>query len=239
MSISSNQPEMAVQAESVLNSTQNTIETLNQQITINHDGIPGNTNSVDYSSLDFLTGKRSADNFLSPDFENIPKQQTEAKVTHVDVDYVDNADFLQSNSIERYIITRNESLKGDTHPITGVPFEKRTVTDAEGNPVTGVFPKFDSQFDAKLPEDKLQATDGEQFGECNKQLKEATENDSELAKKFTPDQLEQIKNGDTPDGYTWHHNEEKGKMQLVDSETHAHTGHTGGRSIWGGGSEFR
>jgi hypothetical protein len=59
------------------------------------------------------------------------------------------------------------------------------------------------------------------------------------AKQFTEEQLEQIMNGDTPDGYTWHHNEETGKMQLVKSETHARTGHTGGRAIWGGGSESR
>lgn len=146
---------------------------------------------------------------------------------------------VRKDVISRDIITRNESLKGDVHPITGVPFEEKTVTDLEGNKVAGVFPEFDSQFDAQLPDDMLQASDGEQFGECNKQLKEAVGNDPELAKEFTPDQLEQVKNGDTPDGCTWHHNEEKGKMQLVDSETHARTGHTGGRSIWGGGSEFR
>lgn len=147
-------------------------------------------------------------------------------------------EMTEPDVISRDIITRNESLKGDVHPITGVPFEEKTVIDAEDK-FRGVFPIFDSQFDVQLPDNMLQASDAEQFGECNKQLKEAVDNDPELAKKFTPDQLEQIKNGDTPDGYIWHHNEEKGKMQLVDSETHAHTGHTGGRSIWGGGSEFR
>lgn len=137
------------------------------------------------------------------------------------------------------IHTRNEGLEGDRHPVTGVPFEEKTVEDADGNEVTGVFPQFDSEFDAQLPEDKLQASDSEQFSECNEQLKSAVENDPELAAKFTPEQLEQIANGDTPDGYTWHHNEEKGKMQLVDSQTHAQTGHTGGRSVWGGGTENR
>ena len=144
---------------------------------------------------------------------------------------------VQKQSYE--IITRNESLEGDVHPVTGVPFEKKTVQDADGNEVTGVFPVFESKFDAQLPEDLLQETDSKQFGECNRQLKEATESDPELAEKFTPEQLEQIQNGDTPDGYTWHHNEENGKMQLVDSDTHAHTGHTGGRAIWGGGEENR
>ena len=137
------------------------------------------------------------------------------------------------------IHTRNESLDGDRHPITGVPFERKTVEDADGNEVTGVFPLFDSEFDAQLPDELLQSSDREQFDECNKQLKEAVENDPELAAKFTPEQLEQIMNGETPDGYTWHHNEEKGKMQLVDADTHAQTGPTGGKTIWGGGNENR
>jgi hypothetical protein len=135
--------------------------------------------------------------------------------------------------------TRNEDLEGKKHPETGVPYVRKTVKDAAGNPVEGVFPEFNSQFDVQLPEDLYQASDSKQARECNKQLKEAVEKDPELAKKFTPEQLEQIKNGDTPDGYTWHHNEETGKMQLVDTETHAKTPHTGGKVIWGGGQENR
>ncbi|WP_423408368.1 HNH endonuclease [Heyndrickxia sp. MSNUG] len=33
--------------------------------------------------------------------------------------------------------------------------------------------------------------------------------------------------------------EEPGVLQLVDRETHASVGHTGGRELWGGGSEYR
>lgn len=135
--------------------------------------------------------------------------------------------------------TRNEELEGKKHPETGVPFERKTVEDADGNEVTGVFPEFDSEYDAQLPKDLEQASDRKQFEECNKQLKEAVDKNPELKDKFTPEQLEQIENGDTPDGYTWHHNEEKGKMQFVESETHAKTGHTGGKTIWGGGNENR
>ena len=113
------------------------------------------------------------------------------------------------------------------------------VLDAEGNAATGVFPKFESSFDAQLPKDMLTASDKEQFTECSSQLKDSVSNNSELAKQFSNEQLEQILNCDTPDGYTWHHNEELGRMQLVKSDIHSLTGHTGGRSIWGGGSEFR
>ena len=64
-----------------------------------------------------------------------------------------------------------------------------------------------------------------------------------MKEKFTPEQIEQIKDGvedgTAPDGYVWHHNEETGKMELVDADVHAKTGHTGGRAIWGGGTENR
>lgn len=137
------------------------------------------------------------------------------------------------------IHTRNERYEGTNHPDTGVPFERKTVKDAEGNDISGVFPVFDSEFDAQLPEELYQSSDKEQFAESNKQIKDAIDKDPEVAKRFTPEQLEQIKNNDTPDGYTWHHNEETGKMQLVKSDIHAQTGHTGGKTIWGGGNENR
>lgn len=180
---------------------------------------------------DMKIGKNEIPNYLN---------ETKLKEGGYDPDKkVEKKDTGNDEKISYEIHTRNESLEGDRHPITGVPFERKTVEDSDGNEVTGVFPEFDSDFDAQLPEDLYEASDKEQFAECNKQLKEAVEKDPELAKRFTPEQLEQIKNGDTPDGYTWHHNEEKGKMQLVDSDIHAKTGHTGGKTIWGGGNENR
>ncbi len=143
-----------------------------------------------------------------------------------------------SDANDKRIPCRNEELAGKKHPVTGVPFEKRTII-VDGEEKEVVVPVFDSVFDAHLPEDKIKATDREQIKECNKQLKEAVDNDPELRAKFTDEQLEQIANGDTPDGYTWHHDAETGKMQLVDSETHAKTGHTGGQNFWGGGSDNR
>ncbi|RDU38674.1 HNH endonuclease [Neobacillus piezotolerans] len=148
---------------------------------------------------------------------------------------------IQTNiekGIER-IPTRKQDLEGKNHPDTGVPYVVKVVENSKGELVEVVVPEFDSIFDLHLPEELYEATDNKQFSECNRQLKEAVQNDPELAAKFTEEQLEQIMNGDTPDGYTWHHDAEKGKMQLVDSKIHAQTGHTGGRAIWGGGSGNR
>ncbi|MDX2248301.1 MAG: HNH endonuclease [Bacteroidia bacterium] len=36
----------------------------------------------------------------------------------------------------------------------------------------------------------------------------------------------------TPEGYTWHHHHDYGRMQLVEDEVHSKTGHTGGFSLW-------
>lgn len=146
---------------------------------------------------------------------------------------LDNAD----SSVET-IKCRNEDLEGEKHPETGVPFERKQV-EVDGKQYEVVVPEFESSYDAKLPENMYEATDREQFKECNSQLKNEIATNKELREKFDDEQLEQIENDDTPDGYTWHHDAEEGKMQLVDTETHQKTGHTGGRSIWGGGTESR
>ena len=58
---------------------------------------------------------------------------------------------------------RNEELEGKKHPETGVSFERKTVQDANGNDVEVVVPKFESEFDVKLPENLEQESDKKQF----------------------------------------------------------------------------
>lgn len=139
----------------------------------------------------------------------------------------------------RHITTINEGLADKTYPGTNIEYRMRTFM-LNGEKVEGVFPVFDSKFDARLPSDLRNASDSEQFKYCTQQLAEKFENNPELAKQFTPRQLEQIKNGEPRiSGLTWHHNEIPGRMQLVDANDHNTCRHTGGRSIWGGGSDCR
>lgn len=175
---------------------------------------------------------KEAENFWESDFH---EQSEQAKAG--DTPSVEKTDAQEVTTREK-IDCRNEELAGKEHPETRVPFVEKTVI-IDGAEKEVVVPAFDSAFDAQLPEDKLTASDAVQSKECNQQLKEAVDNYSELREKFNDEQLEQINNGDTPDGYTWHHDAENGKMQLVDTETHQKTGHTGGRNIWGGGSDNR
>uniref|UniRef100_UPI0013C303B3 HNH endonuclease n=2 Tax=Bacteria TaxID=2 RepID=UPI0013C303B3 len=69
-----------------------------------------------------------------------------------------------------------------------------------------------------------------QFKTAIGKLAQEIENNPDLQKKFTPEQLEQIKYGETPDGYVWHHSEQPGVLQLVDKDLHDKSGHTGGRN---------
>ncbi|MBR4023608.1 MAG: HNH endonuclease [Ruminococcus sp.] len=132
----------------------------------------------------------------------------------------------------------HSDLDGKTHPDTGVLYERRTVT-LGGKESEVVVPRFDSQYDATLPNDLIKSTDAVQFSECNAQLKDALNKSPELKAQFSEIQLSQIENGETPDGFVWHHEAETGRMQLVDENIHRDTRHTGGRAIWGGGSDAR
>jgi hypothetical protein len=180
----------------------------------------------------------SEKNHIPKFFEEMPKSNQSDNTDQL----VDEKSVEDENIIISYIITRNEGLEGDVHPITGVPFEKKAIDTPDGK-VEGVFPEFRSVFDAQIPENLYNETDYSQFKECNSQLYDAIENNPDLKAKFTKEQIEQIKDGindgTAPDGYTWHHDAESGKIQLVDYDVHAKTGHTGGRTVWGGGSEYR
>jgi hypothetical protein len=148
---------------------------------------------------------------------------------------LENATIDENGKI--YLKTINESKEGQTGE-DGVRYERKTV-EINGIEVEGVFPQFESAIDVQLPDELIQATDSEQAKFANQELKEKVQNDSEFAKQFSEEQLDQIKNGETPDGYTWHHSEEYGEMQLISTEDHQNNRHTGGKAIWGGGKENR
>ncbi len=132
----------------------------------------------------------------------------------------------------------NQSLKNKHHPVTDVLFVERTVA-IDGQQYIVVMPQFDSLFDAQLPDDLRYKSDPVQFRNCNKQMYQAIQQDPSIGEKFTEHQQKQLARGITPKGYTWHHDAEVGKMQLVSTKTHEKTHHTGGRALWGGGEAGR
>lgn len=139
----------------------------------------------------------------------------------------------------RRIKTINEYLEGEKYPGTNIEYKKH-VFWLNGEKIEGVFPIFDSKIDTYLPKDLRNASDTEQFKYCTQKLAQRIDADPSFASQFTSRQIEQIKNGEPRiSGLTWHHNEVPGKMQLVNASEHNTCRHTGGRSIWGGGSECR
>lgn len=128
---------------------------------------------------------------------------------------------------------RNSSMEGTRHPATGVSFERKRIS-INGVVIEGVFPKFQSVVELRLLERLYRATESEQFRYLNAQLQEAIDRNPWLRAKFTEQQIKMIKSGRNPAGFTWHHNESRGAMQLVETAKHAATGHTGGDSIWCG-----
>ena len=177
-------------------------------------------------------------NDLKLDTPDIKLPQDERTVLN-EGDIISHKKDAREADIPRHIPTINEGLEGKTYPGTDVKYEKHTFL-YNGEKVEGVFPVFHSKFELFIPKELRNASDTEQFKYCVQQLAERVEKDPEFAKQFTPRQLEQIKNGEPRiSGLTWHHNEIPGKMQLVDANEHSICRHTGGRSIWGGGSECR
>lgn len=134
------------------------------------------------------------------------------------------------------VSTINSRYLGSEHPETGVEYGLRKLEYSDGNKIQGVFPVFDSAANIQLPDDLYKAFFEEQKEYCLEQLQKKTRPIIGGARKnFTEGQLEMIADGKLPGGFTWHHNEEEGLMQLVDAEIHEATRHTGGMSLWGVG----
>lgn len=153
------------------------------------------------------------------------------------LDFVDGTDTAESEEVS----TRNSALEGTVHPETSVPFEEDVVILPNGDVVEGTFPVFNAAFEVEIPEAYYLENDQIHFSMANEQLYQTIQINPELANelKLTSIDLQELATGGTPEGYTWHHHEDPGVIQLVDEEEHKNTGHTGGRQIWGGGDEYR
>lgn len=163
-----------------------------------------------------------------------------------DVDISQTSDKIETNEYENSaeaephseavrVKCRNERLDGQNHPVTGVRFVRKQIKIA-GKQLQVVVPQFESHYDAQLPEDMLTLPNPQQFREANRQLLNEIANNPELRAKFNQKQLADLARLQNPEGYSWHHAEETGKLQLVDSKIHEKTGHTGGRRFWGRGT---
>ena len=74
---------------------------------------------------------------------------------------------------------------------------------------------------------------------ANQKLFDTIKADPDLAKvlKLSQEQINRLLSVNrAPDGYTWHHHQDVGRMQLVEQGSHLLSRpHTGGMAVWGGG----
>ena len=120
---------------------------------------------------------------------------------------------------------KNEHLAGQRHPVTGVLFKENG------------YPAFEPIIEVTIPEElrSPEVSDARQFADATRQLQEILEIRPEAVPSLTPEQLEAIEKGwPRIPGLTWHHHEDGLTLQLVDRDTHARTGHSGGREASGG-----
>ncbi|MEK4689455.1 T7SS effector LXG polymorphic toxin [Bacillus sp. FSL W8-1202] len=143
--------------------------------------------------------------------------------------FVQAAPYTHKDAFGNTVTTnlKNGHLKNDVHPVTGVPYDK------DG------FPIFEPVAEVKIDKSLYLQKDTAQFKKATELLQQEINKNPELKKHFTEMQLKQISKGKKPKGFTWHHHQNEGIMQLVDADIHGKTGHTGGRNIWGGGSKYR
>ncbi|GIT97924.1 HNH endonuclease [Sulfurovum sp. TSL1] len=104
----------------------------------------------------------------------------------------------------KHTIPRNKALAGKTHDKSGVPFDKDGFAD----------------FSNYLYKTKPGQKNDINIGLANSQKSNYTKHANKKA-GFK----------ETPKGYKWHHHQDEGRMQLVESAAHDLTGHTGGKSI--------
>ncbi|MCP4748499.1 MAG: hypothetical protein GY874_20550, partial [Desulfobacteraceae bacterium] len=107
--------------------------------------------------------------------------------------------------------------------------------DSNGFPI---FTIFETYIDTKHINSGL---DSEHFKAANERLGQLLREDNSLIEKMglteaqTKHFMKSPPSKDCAEMLTWHHHQETGKIQLVDSKLHGRFGHVGGMNIWGGG----
>lgn len=106
------------------------------------------------------------------------------------------------------------------------------------------YPDFSkvSYFGLYLKENEFLDSDRKQFERCNQALFDILEENPEFVKGLNLDEGQKVDlmEGRIPYGYTWHHDpNERGLIMLVPTSIHQACRHFGGRSVWGGGAEYR
>ncbi|MFE8599919.1 HNH endonuclease [Archangium violaceum] len=147
--------------------------------------------------------------------------------------------FTEDGKILPYPGTRNPPK-----PITNLGRNRAGQTVTNGKTTVRFdkdgFAEFDTKFETLLDNTHIGSKRPDlHFKAANRALYDAIQKDPALAKAlgFGPTDIEQLLAlRQASPGYTWHHHQDVGRMQLITSaENRLSLSHTGGMAIWGGG----
>lgn len=117
----------------------------------------------------------------------------------------------------------NVRLAGDRHPETRVVFDQR------GFPIFDPFVSYDTRISS---EEFRNASHRQQMKMATRDLRTQIQNNEQLRLQFSEEQRRAINRESAKiPGFTWHHHQESGRMQLVNENIHQGTGHIGGGAI--------
>ncbi|MFC4075235.1 HNH endonuclease [Salinithrix halophila] len=144
----------------------------------------------------------------------------------------DKTQFRALNKEFYEVISKSETKKSE---INKVFFDNiRNGTGSPGENLTRKLTAFlnkNTELKESLSESEIRSLTS---GKGDAGLYDKITKDPNLRKKFEDANMNWIKQGKEPVGFTWHHHQDRGKMQLVEYKYHAHSPHTGGRQTWGG-----
>lgn len=122
------------------------------------------------------------------------------------------AELVKSNKPWRWSEIAESLTDTEKAEIKKLAVEKGLIPKIEVDPATG-FADFSGYVirEVQLPRELWNKSDKVQFAWLDKQI------------------------GGRPKGYTWHHHQDPGRMQLVEFGVHNITNHNGGRSVWATG----
>ncbi|WP_379553625.1 HNH endonuclease [Qipengyuania sp. DGS5-3] len=145
---------------------------------------------------------------------------------------------------QEHIVRQPTSANYDTRVVNGDGTITYTRDGVSVNYDSNGFPDFDARADLYLSPSAINSgSDTAHFREANGMMRDALNADPGLAQRLglNADQVafltRETPSGRSPPDLTWHHHQDTGRIQLVDSSIHDHFsgGHTGGMRIWGGG----
>jgi len=155
-----------------------------------------------------------------------------------------------SSNASRHTPVNNGNWSGERGNSTWLPTEEAVINDMrffsdgraigiEYNNGYADFTPF-QVYECRLNSQLYYRNNDYQFTDCTLELREHLRENPELVSYFDEEQLSAIASGQNQiPGYTWHHDVQAGRMQLLPTSIHSTCPHEGGQSVWGGGATNR